>query len=156
MPRLTTKNYLRTHDRLRGLWLHDIRLFAELTPTEQWQLHDFFRPDKDWSDLELLQYRDAIKAERPSLPHQAGRALEKFWTLSANLAVRRVRAAKVPAGSAKRVRQQDRKFTVKAVARPEIDTQKLARAYIYLARDLAKKRAAEQEPDSQDDVRSRP
>ena len=145
MPRLTTKNYLRAHDRLRKLWLQDIRLFAELTPTEQWHLHDFLKPDKDWSDLELLQHREAITKQRPSLPHQAGRALEKFWSRSANLAVKRVRAAKVPAGPAKRTNLRDRKISVKAVARPEIDTKKLARAYIQLARDMAKKQAAEQD-----------
>lgn len=89
MPRLTAKDYLRTHDRLRRLWMHDTRLFAELTPTEQWRLHNFFKPDKDWSDLELLQHREAITAERPSLPHLAGRALEKFWALTADLAVKR-------------------------------------------------------------------
>lgn len=132
MPRLAAKDYLRTHDRLRKLWLHDLRLFAELTPTDQWQLHDFFRPDKDWSDLQLLQHRDAVTAERPSLPHQAGRALEKFWTLCVSRAVKQVRTAKAPAGSATRVRQEDRQISIKAVARPEIDVEKLARAYIYL------------------------
>ena len=147
MPRLTSKNYLRTHDRLRRLWLHDPRVFAELAPMEQWQLYDFFKPDKDWSDLELLQHREAITAERPSLPQRAGRALEKFWGTSAARALVQVRTAKAPAGNAKRVRQEDRSLTVKAVARPEIDAHKLARAYIGLARDLAKNRAAEQQSD---------
>lgn len=71
MPRLTTKSYLRTHDKLRKLWLKDLTLFSYVSPTDQWLLHDFFRPDKDWSDLELLQYREHITTQRPSLPHQA-------------------------------------------------------------------------------------
>jgi hypothetical protein len=62
MPRLPTKNYIRTHDRLRKLRLRDPALFAELSPTEQWQLHDFFKSDKDWSDLELLQHRQTDRA----------------------------------------------------------------------------------------------
>jgi len=154
MPRLTTKDYLRTHDRPRRLWLHDGRLFAELTPTEQWQLHDFFRPDKDWSDLELLQHRDRVTAERPSLPHQAGRAVAKFWTTSAKLGMRRERAAKAPAGAAERVRQEDRRLSIKAVARPEVDARKLARTFIYVAQARANRQREEQaEHDSQDLVR---
>jgi hypothetical protein len=78
MSRLTAKNYLRAHDRLRKFWLRDPSLFAELTPMEQWQLHDFFLPHRELSDLQLLQHRDAVTAERPSLPHQAGRALSRF------------------------------------------------------------------------------
>lgn len=154
MPRLTAKNYLRTHDRLRKLWLQDPRLFAEPSPNEQWQLHDFFKPDKNWSDLELLQHREAITVERSSLPHQAGRALAKFWATSAKVAMKRVRAAKVPAGSIKRMRQEDRQISVKAVARPVLDPHKLARAFIGLAQDIAKKRAAESEDDH--DSRARP
>jgi hypothetical protein len=68
VPRLSPKNYLRAHDRLRKLWLHDRSLFAELSPAEQWQLHDYFKPDQDWSDLELLQHRDKVTRQHPSLP----------------------------------------------------------------------------------------
>jgi hypothetical protein len=144
MPRLTTKDYLRTHDRLRKIWRNTPRAFSEVSPTDQWQLHDFFKPDRDWSDLELLQYRDHITRERPSLPHQAGRALERFWTASANFATNQVRRAKQPA-TAQRVRQSERKITVKALARPEIDTKQLARAYINLAHQMARNRAEEQQ-----------
>lgn len=140
MPRLTARQYLKTHDRLRSLWLRDARLFSELSPKDQWLLHDFFVPDRELSNLELLQYREAITKERPSLPHQAGRALERFWTTTANVAVKRVRTAKVPAGPRKRVRQEDRHFTIKPLARSEIDLPKLARAFRYVAEDQARKR----------------
>jgi hypothetical protein len=150
--RLTTKQYLKTHTQLRRLWLRDNSLFAELSPREQRLLHDFFKPDKDWSDLELLQHRDAITAQRPSLPHQAGRALNRFWETTANLAARRVRAARVPAAPARRVRQQDRHIVVKSLVRPEIDAQKLARAFINLA--ISKQERKLQEEGDQD--RSRP
>lgn len=78
MPRLTAKQYLRSHDQLRRLWLKNTVVFSYISPVEQWQLHDFFKPDRDWTDLRLLQHRDAITTSRPSLPHQAGRALNHF------------------------------------------------------------------------------
>lgn len=145
MPRLTAKDYLRTHDRLRKLWLRDPSLFAELTPMEQWQLHDFFGPDRDPGDLELLAHREAITVQHPSLPHEAGRALTRFWETSARVAMKRVARTKAPAGPTKRVRQQDRKFTIKPLARSELDAQKLSRAFIWLAHDLAKKRSEQQD-----------
>jgi hypothetical protein len=133
MPRLTTREYLRTHDKLRRLWLRDPSLFAELSPTEQWLLHDFFKPDRVLTDLELLQHRDEITQQRPSLPHQAGRALNQFWDATAQLAVKRVARAKAPAAPARRVRQADRHLSVKAIVKPELDAKKLARAFIWLA-----------------------
>lgn len=134
MPRLTTKQYLRTHDRLRRLWLKDPAVFAELSPTEQWQLHDYFKPAKGWTDLQ-----------------QAGRALAHLWNKAAVVALKRVRGTKVPVAAPKRVRQQDRHLVVRAVVRPEIDAKKLARAFIHLARDLERRRSKEGH-----DGRSRP
>jgi hypothetical protein len=117
MPRLTANDYLRTHDRLRKLWLQDEGVFAELSPTDQWLLHDFFMPSRERSDLELLMYRESVTTERPSLPHQAGRALSRFWESTARVGMHRVARAKAPT-SAGRVRQADRKLVVKALARP--------------------------------------
>ncbi len=151
MPRLTTREYLRTHDKLRRLWLRDPSLFAERTPTEQWLLHDFFKPDRDLTDLQLLQHRDEITQQRPSLPHQAGRALNRFWDATAQLAVKRVARAKAPAAPAKRVRQADRHLTVKSIVKPELDAKKLARAYIWLAQQKLRERQSE-ERKSKDDL----
>jgi hypothetical protein len=110
MPRLTARQYLKTHDRLRSLWLRDRRLFAEIAPEDQWLLHAFFVPDRELSNLELLQHREAVAEERPSLPHQAGRALERFWSTTASLAVKRIRKANVAAGAQKRIRPEDRQL----------------------------------------------
>ena len=150
MPRLTAKNYLRTHDRLRKLWLRDEGVFAELSPTDQWLLHDFFVPRREQSDLELLMYRESVTTKRPSLPHQAGRDLSRFWEFTAQLGVKRVRCAKAKV-PLRRVKQADRKLTVKPLAQPEVDAKKLARAFIYLGQSIAKKRAEQERQD-----RSRP
>jgi len=135
MARLNDKQYLRTHKQLRRFWEHNNRLYAELTSLEQWQLHDYFQPSKDWPDEQLLEHRAAISAKRPSLPHQAGRALNKFHASAAHLAVRRIRAAHTPARVAAGSRKRgDRVITVKAVVRPEIDYKKLTQALIGLAK----------------------
>ena len=44
-------------------------------PTEQVTLHDFFEPSKALTANELKAHRLAITKHRPSLPHQAGKAL---------------------------------------------------------------------------------
>lgn len=139
MPRLTPKQYLRTHSQLRRLWLKSPAVFSYLTPTEQWLSHDFFKPDKDWTDLQLLQHRDAVTASRPSLPHRAGRTVNRFWDVAAAVGLRQVRATKAPAGPAQRVRQQDRRITVRALVKPEVDAKQLARAFVHLTLDLQKK-----------------
>jgi hypothetical protein len=67
MPRLTAREYLMAHDKLRRLWLRDPALFAAISPTDRWLLHHFFKPDRDLTDLELLQHRDEITQRRPGL-----------------------------------------------------------------------------------------
>lgn len=132
MPRLTAKRYLYARDQLRRFWLTDEGLYAELTPTEQWQLHDYFQPGKDWPAEQLLKHRAQITKERPSLPHQAGRALSKFQERVAQVALLRVRGAKRPI-AAGRPSRGERHLEVKAVVRPEPDLKKLSRALIAVA-----------------------
>ena len=145
MSRLTPKQYLRTHRQLRRFWLSDDRLYAELTPLEQWQLHDYFQPSKNLTDEELLAHREHITKERPSLPQQAGRALSKFQAWAAQLGLARVRRAKAPIamGGRRGGKRRDRHLTVKAVVRPEIDLDKLARALLAVAKDQVAARRRE-------------
>jgi hypothetical protein len=124
MPRLNPRRYLQAHDKLRRLWLRDPGLFAELSPTDQWLLHDFFQPDRPLTDLQLLQHRELVTQQRPSLPHQAGRALERFWASTAQVGDKRVARAKAPAGPTKRVRQADGYIVAKGLVQPEVDAKK--------------------------------
>ena len=110
-------------------------MFAEISPTDQLLLHDYFKPDKGWSDLELLQHKEKVTKEHPSLPHQAGRALSRFWDVTTQLAMRRVAKAKAPVAPAKRLPQSQRRITVKPLVKPEIDVKKLARAYVWLLQE---------------------
>ena len=120
MPRLTNVDYLNTYRYLSEVWLHDRRLFANLGTREQWYLHDYFQPSKEWSDEELLAHRTAISKQHPSLPHQAGRALKRFIGEAE-------RPVRVLAATPKGTRPPRGKITVKSVVRSEINMKLLAR-----------------------------
>jgi hypothetical protein len=103
----------------------------------KWQLHDFFVPARDLGPLELVAHRVRISAERPSLPHRAGRALKQFDCYVAALAMIRSRqGAAVVAGGAAGKRRKVRFGDIKVygVVRPEIDIRAFARALISLAK----------------------
>lgn len=116
--------------------------YGYLSSEEQWQLHDFFKPTKDWPDDEALAHRQQITQQRPTLPHQAGRALAKLDEIAARVTVSRVRAnhqaaTQKTSGKHSNVRNRDRQIQVLGVVNPEIDTKRLARAIVMLAEQLA-------------------
>ncbi len=129
--------------------------YSYLSSAEQWHLHDFFQPTKDWTDDDALAHRAEITKERPSLPHQAGRALAKIDEIAPRLAITQVRQHHASASGqpARRsnVRSKERHVTVRAVANPEPDTERLARVVIAMAEHLARQENtstnASEEPD---------
>lgn len=139
MPRLTDTDYLHIHHRLARLWSAADGVFGFLTPNEQWCLHEYFQSSKSWSDSRLLAHRMAISVAQPSLPQQAGKALSKHDRHSATYAVNKVRPA--PAGTPKRRPTAERKISVRPVVHPEVDPQKLARAFIHLALSRSRQRS---------------
>jgi hypothetical protein len=133
MPRLSNTQYLQAHHDLQRLWQHDRAVFAELTPVEQWQLHDFFRPSKDLTDEQLLTHRRVISQTRPSLPQQAGRALHRLEEYLAVRSTSSQQSSRVPAIRRFGARREHH-IVVKAVVRPEIDVDKLVRLMLEVAR----------------------
>jgi hypothetical protein len=129
MPRLTNNRYLEVQHWLANAWRVDQRVFALVSPTEQWTLHDFFVPSWSLTDDELLGYRAKITSEQASLPQRAGRAFAQldraFAEFQANLPV--------PVSS-KSVGK--RRVVVHAVVRPSIDTDAMVRALTQLAQKL--------------------
>jgi len=111
---------------LRRLWLHDKQAFSYLAPHQQWQLHDFFQPAKDLTKDQLLQHRQTITAQQPSLPHQAGRAMR---ALRAGLRVRTTSPAITGIKHGRSTHIQAR-----AIVMPDIDEAKLAQAFLLLAK----------------------
>jgi len=142
MSRSTNSKYLQTHHPLKRLWQHATSAYDRLTPTEQWQLHDYFRPSKDLTDAELLAHRAAISKERPTLPQQAGKALVKLQGAAAHVALRGVRMRKQPK-AAKYARGKRGQIQVYGVVKPELDLKALARALLGIAQDMEKHKQPE-------------
>lgn len=140
MPRLAHPDYCAQHRFLREVWLNDQPAWSELSPNEQWDLHDFFSPTRDLSAYEPKEFRRKMTAADPSLPQRAGRALNKLEVV---LAVRAA-AAQAPAVQPVPVEKPKRKYTsgkrkisVKALVHPEPDIDGTAKALIALAREMA-------------------
>jgi hypothetical protein len=79
-----------------------------------------------------------------------GAILAKLYKRSAVVAVRRQRAGTGPKRPP--TKQVERHLSVRPLARPAVDADKLARAFIWLAHDLERRRQGE----SEDQDRSRP
>jgi hypothetical protein len=113
-------------------------LYSILTPTEQWELHDFYRLSEDLTKQQLIVHRHEITKRRPSLPHRAGKHRKKLFTVY-------LLAAKHSAGNQAHFNDiirfyrrgishkfGNRRIRVAAVVNPQIDLERLARALIEL------------------------
>jgi hypothetical protein len=81
VPRLTNDRYYKEHELLQRLWNSTHALYSILTPTEQWELHDFYLPSEDLTKQQLIVHRRDITKRRPSLPHRAGKHRKKLFTV---------------------------------------------------------------------------
>jgi hypothetical protein len=116
MPRLTTSDYLFCYQYLHEIWVTDYSPFGLITTKDQRYLHDYFPLSKEMTDAELLTHQADVAARRPSLPHSAGRALKHL----ANPDPLRVASAT----------DGNRRIVVYPIARPEIDTKRMAEALL--------------------------
>ncbi|MGX7681525.1 hypothetical protein ACSMXN_21795 [Jatrophihabitans sp. DSM 45814] len=112
------------------MWLTAEGIYSWLSATEQWQLHAYYQPSNNLSQPELIEHRQLITLDRPSLPQQAGRALAK---LEAQLAEGdpppRVLSAK------RRWAHTERRITVTSVVHPEPDAERLAKVLLEIFRE---------------------
>jgi len=128
MPRLTNDQYIKRHQLLRQLWHKHQARFALLTPTQQWDVHDYYRPTEELTKPELLERRRRISHERPALPHRASKAFK-------------ILIGAAPASATPTVHtdpRTGRRIQVRAVVRPQIDVDKLASALLMLAEHQAR------------------
>ena len=132
MPRLTDEMYLAHRQRLSDAWEFRPGLFAELQTFEQRDLHRYFAPSRDFYDDDVLTYRREVTKLVPSLPSQAGRAYAHFERM---VAANRVRRKEVSAQSVRAMGspRPKRVVTVQALAEPELDVARLARALVDFA-----------------------
>jgi hypothetical protein len=104
-----------------------ISLYSYLSPTKQWQLHDFFRLSEALTKEELLAHRQAITANRPSLPHQAGHALSALDEL---LLVKAKTTAPSTAKVSATGKSATRAIRVRSIVQSKVDLMQLAKALI--------------------------
>lgn len=135
MPRLTNKQYLKYRKYLRRLWLYRPSTYSHLSPIQQWQVHEYFRPSEKLTDEQLLTHRKDITAQYPSLPHKAGRAIKEFGQILRSKAKSR---ATVSTYTNKRGKTTT--IQVRGVVRPKIDTRRLARALVELEKEKSSRK----------------
>jgi hypothetical protein len=127
MPRLTNKQYLERHRALRRIWLEGQRFFGVLDYNQQMDVHAFYAPARDWSDEEMLEHRLKVQELDASLPHRASRGFAK---IEAAFLAPTVPLRRAPYGKGKP--------RVTAIARPEVNVEQLARAFMDLASEQRK------------------
>ena len=125
MARLTNQEFIKRHRLLRQLWLKHQARFALLKPTQQWDVHDYYRPSEELAEAELLANRRRISQERPALPHRASKAFKILIGLTP-----------APEPAVHTDPRTGRRIQVRAVVRPQIDVEKLASALLMLAEHL--------------------
>jgi hypothetical protein len=128
MPRLTNQTYINHCHYLRQLWLQANQTYARLSPTEQWNLHDYYQPAKDLTDQQRLQHRNDISKQRPALPAQAGKA---FHRLQAGASVPPTRHGHI---------------LLRSVVQPELNVDEFVAALLAIAEQLQRE-GPHQEPD---------
>jgi hypothetical protein len=153
MARVTNHTYLTRRRKLRWIWHGRRWAYGELGLSEQYDLHRYFHPTREFLDEAALAWRDAKNTTDPSLPQRAGKAYVKILAL--------VEKAQPPAHpqpvsypqleNEPQVRRQymqrasERKIQIRAVSHPELDMKKLARAFHTLAVSRIAKESEEQE-----------
>ena len=119
MPRLNRSQYFIRHGLLSYLWETHRQLFSLLSPTAQLELHRFFLPTVDIQEHELASYRDYINKHEPSLAHKAGKHFKEFTR---------------PRPEVAEIITRKKQVVVRPIMNPEPDLQKLARAFIQVAK----------------------
>lgn len=76
MPRLTQSNHHHRHSLLRLLWLEAPSIFALLTPSEQWDLHELYRPDEHLTEAEITEHLATLRKQKPSLASKVGKTFK--------------------------------------------------------------------------------
>jgi hypothetical protein len=123
VPRLTRSQYFIRHGLLSYLWETHRQLFSLLSSTAQLELHRFFLPTVDIEEHELASYRAYINKLEPSLAHKAGKHFKEFTT---------------PRPEVAKIITKSKNFELRPIMKPEPDLQKLARAFIAVAKSRTK------------------
>lgn len=142
MPRLSNELYLRRHNFLAKAWQDFARLYTILLPQDQWTVHRYYQPTKDLSDQELLDYRQQVTRDEPSLPARAGRlfvrmnrAFRTAYEYAQGDQLRFYDSLWQQTAGARVHQHGKRQIRIAALARPEPDLEGLARVLVQMAID---------------------
>lgn len=115
-------------------------LFGPLTVEVQWQLHEYYQPSLDLDEASLTRLRTELDQPKPSLAHQAG----KHFKLLESTFIRLSREYGATSQQIRRAvsnvthqqyksKHPNSKVSLSAIANPDPDARRLARAFIALA-----------------------
>lgn len=115
-----------------------------LEPDEQRTLHYAFQPSKErLSDADALEDYRAMEETEPGRMAEAAEVWDRYERAfeTARATAARQEAMREAGIKPPRKRQKDRELTIRALARPEIDLEKLAQVLIHVAAQDARRQA---------------
>lgn len=131
------------HRFLHMVWQGFPEFFTTLSFADQRRVHDYYRPHLNLTDEQLVAHQARLRAEQPGLPSTAGRAFKKLDTVY-QLTFKQAK------GDPERWRailnahqhgitgspdRRGRRLKVSVLARPDIDTKRIARALVQHANE---------------------
>lgn len=140
MPRVTQREQYERHLLLRKIWSDYFSqdAFADLSVNEQWKVHAFYQPDKALSFPDFREHLNRIKREQPELCHVAGKLYVRLQAAFVTAEVRRsIPAIPTTLRPKRRLRQED--VSLRVIARPKPDIDKLIQAMRMMAAEDAKR-----------------
>ena len=147
MPRVTFKQYLEQRAFLRLAWEEFDQLYSLLSTNQQWDLHAYYQPLHDYDTDWLKAHREHAAKTKPTLPAKAGRSfarMRRVYETGMAVAKQQHRSGtSAPRASQKSsVLSGNSRVTVRAIARPEPDFDKVAKVLLELVRtQQARKRS---------------
>lgn len=142
MPRTTSTEHLQRHRDLNRLWLKFPETFIVLSLTDQWRVHDYYQTQSTINGNQLLDERDRLSRQQPSLPQTAGKAyrqLNRCFQIASHYGqgdpLQFFRAVMALTKSEQASLKQRTGISIHPLVRPAPDVELLTRAYIRIAEE---------------------
>lgn len=143
MPRVTQREQYICHQVLRNIWSREPSksCFADVSPTDQWKIHRFYRPAEFLEFSEFREHLRHMKHEDAELVHVVGKLFRQIELsfIRQQEATLAHRLMGTTIQSAKPGRISERKIVARAVVRTEPENmERMARAVLQMARERMK------------------
>lgn len=126
MPRVSFTTYYERRTKLRQAWKANCGNFSNLSPREQWDLHQYYRFAESLNTDQVCENWTTQHTKSSSLAQRAGRAYVAFELAITNKSALVKDAASVVA----RKRKRGAKYKVQSIVLPQPDAAKLARVLL--------------------------